>query len=48
MHESPKVKRLFPRTMEAAEVRVSDITESMESGAKLLKLTPAASSSRVQ
>lgn len=37
MNEFPTVKRLFPRKMEAAEVRVSDIAESMESGAKLLK-----------
>lgn len=37
MNEFPNLKRLFPRKMQAAELRVSDLTESMESGAKLLK-----------
>jgi putative sterol carrier protein len=37
MSEFPKVKRLFPRKVQAGEVAASDIAESMESGAKLLK-----------
>jgi putative sterol carrier protein len=37
MSEFPKLKRLFARKVQAAEVRASDIAESIESGAKLLK-----------
>jgi putative sterol carrier protein len=35
--EYPKLKKLFPRKIDAAEVRVADLAESVESGAKLLK-----------
>jgi putative sterol carrier protein len=37
MSEFPKVRRLFPRKVKAGEVSASDIADSMESGAKLLK-----------
>jgi putative sterol carrier protein len=37
MHEFPRVKRLFPRKLKAADVGASEIAESMESGARLLK-----------
>jgi putative sterol carrier protein len=37
MSEFPRVKRLFPRKLDAAEVKASDIAESMEAGARLLK-----------
>jgi putative sterol carrier protein len=37
MSEFPRVKRLFPRKVQAAEVSASDIAQSIESGAKLLK-----------
>ena len=37
MSEYPKLKRLFPRKVDAAEVRASDLAASVESGAKLLK-----------
>jgi putative sterol carrier protein len=37
MDEFPKLKRLFPRKVAAGEVGATDIAQSMESGAKLLK-----------
>lgn len=37
MSEYPKLKKLFPRRIDAGEVRVSDLGESVESGAKLLR-----------